>query len=91
MQLVFPLEYTHSDVQSTKNMLSVFELSLPDSFWEVRMPSVPKEHLFFESHVLTETDANSVDWQILQLGWMSLLLDENFKTSGLRNRERLFA
>lgn len=83
-ELICPIIYTQSDVHDMRNMLSVFELGLPDAFWRSRLQS--KRDLFFEVDLI---ESDSVDWQHLWLGLMNLLSDEWYMCSGLAHRERV--
>lgn len=83
-EIICPIIYTQADVQNMRNMLSVFVLNFPDTFWRSRLLS--KRELFFEVDLL-ETD--SVDWQFLWLGLMALLSDKRYNSSGLAHRERI--
>ncbi|CAI7677864.1 unnamed protein product [Penicillium manginii] len=83
-EIICPVIYTQSDVQNLRNMLSLFVLNLPDTFWRSRLQS--NRDLFFEVDLL-ETD--SVDWQLLWLELMGLLSDKWYSSSGLAHREKL--
>jgi hypothetical protein len=80
-----PIDYTPADVKNTRNMLSAWQWTLPDSFWKVRL----KEELFVELDSLRESNY-SIDWQALRLDLMALVSDrEWYVSSGLPNRERV--
>lgn len=83
-EIICPVNYTQFDVQNMSNMLSVFALNLPDAFWRSRLQS--KRDLLFE---VDFRDPDSVDWQFLWLGFMGLLCDKWYSSSGLAHREQL--
>lgn len=82
---ICPLDFTQCDVQCTRNMLSVFALDVPESFWRSRLQT--NRDLFFEVDCVRDHD--SLDWQYLWLGLMDLLADHTwFVSSGLATRKR---
>ena len=85
-EFICPIESTRSDVQNTRNMLSIFAWNLPKAFWKRRLQT--KEYPFFEVDLLDEAD--TLNWQALWLNLMSLLSDKAwFTSSGLANRKRV--
>ncbi|KAJ5213483.1 hypothetical protein N7449_000652 [Penicillium cf. viridicatum] len=80
-----PIDYTPADVKNTRNMLSAWQWTLPDSFWKRRL----KEDILIELKSLGESNY-SIDWQALRLDLMGLVSDrEWYFHSGLPNRERV--
>lgn len=87
-EIVCPLDFTTNDVMSTRNMLFVFDINLPDSFWKSRLQSY--HYLCFELDELKRSDSDLLDWQFLYLSFMHLVSDRDwFLSTGLGNRERV--
>ncbi|PLB55680.1 hypothetical protein P170DRAFT_344994 [Aspergillus steynii IBT 23096] len=77
--------YGLEDIKSTRNMLSAFGWSLPDTYWQSRC----RNRLIFEVEDLIEA-GSKVDWQLVCLGLEELLFDHHwYFKGGLRNRGRI--
>lgn len=81
-ELVCPLDFTRCNVDDTRNLVTAFRWSLPNTFWKRRVD------LFFELSTLKDGDI--VDWQFLYLDLMLLITDEVwYLSSGLAYRRRV--
>jgi len=87
MEIICPLEYTQENVQDMRNLLSVFSLDIPKSFWERRLKF--DIHMLPELDLLEKVDLESLDWQLLGLSLMDLHSDPFWPSSGLANRQRV--
>lgn len=83
---ICPLHYSNWHASSLRNLLSIFEWTLPESFWRRRID----EELFFELQDIRKSDSNAhFDWQTLRLELMLLQEYTLHHRSGLELRSHV--
>lgn len=87
MEIICPLKYTRQDLQDTRNMLSVFLVDIPESFWKRRLGL--NLDFLLELDLLEKVDIESLDLQVLWIGLMGLLSHPLWPASGLATRQRI--